>query len=169
MEDKEPSNHNVSAEQRPEHTPPLTKKNAYRTLGILFLVFFGFAAIVFLTQNSDTIDWIEDYQTGTKLAKQQNKPIFLAFYKSYIPTNTLERIYADRRIKNYIEARFVPILIDADKYPEIAKRYNVSSYPAHYIKQPDSNETFGPIGHRPPLHFISDLKGLTKEMGLPYE
>ncbi len=171
MEEKESdsNNHDVSAEQEPQDMPSTAKKNSYRTLGIIFLLFFAFTAVVFLTQHSDTINWIEDYQAGIETAKQQNKPIFLAFYKSYIPTNTLEEIYSNQNIKEFIEARFVPILIDASKHPEIAKLYNVSLYPAHYIKQPDSNEVFGPIGYRPPLDFIPALKGLMTEIGMPDE
>jgi hypothetical protein len=149
--------------------PSAAKKNSYRTLGIIILIFFGFTAIVFLTQNSNTINWIEDYDAGVEAAKRQSKPIFLAFYKSYIPTKTLEEIYSNQNIKEFIETRFVPILIDASKNPEIAKLYNVSLYPAHYIKQPDSSEAFGPIGYRPPLDFIPALKGLMTEMGMPYE
>ena len=171
MKEKESdsNNHDVSAEKGLQDMSSQPKKNSYRTLRIIFLLFFGFIAVVFLTQNSDTINWIEDYHAGVETAKQQNKPIFLAFYKSYIPTKTLEEIYSDQNIKEFIEARFIPILIDASKNPEIAKLYNVSLYPAHYIKRPDGNEAFGPLGYRPPLDFIPALKGLMTEMGMPDE
>ncbi|MHC4738223.1 MAG: hypothetical protein ACYS9Y_04880 [Planctomycetota bacterium] len=167
--DSDSNNHDISAEKRPQNMTSTAKKIPYRTLGIIFLLFFGFIAIVFLTQYSDTINWVEDYHAGVETAKQQKKPIFLAFYKSYIPINTLDGIYSNQIIKEFIEARFVPILIDASKHPEIAKLYNVSLYPTHYIKQPDSNEAFGPIGYRPPLDFIPALKGLMTEMGMPDE
>lgn len=169
MAEKEFSNQNTSAQQVPQNVPPSTGKKQSRVLWIILLVFFAFVVIVFLTQHKDAIDWVEDYDAGIKLAKQQNKPVFLAFYKSYIPMHTLERIYTNRYIKGYIEARFIPILIDAAKQPEIAKRYNVNYYPAHYIKQPDSNEVFGPIGYRPPPDFISELKGLIKKMEMSGE
>jgi len=163
------NNHDVSAEKTPPNMASPAKKSSYRTVGIVFLIFLGFIAIVFLTQDSDTINWIEDYDAGVETAKQQNKPIFLAFYKSYIPTKTLEEIYSNQNIKEFIEARFIPILIDASKNPEIAKLYNVSLYPSHYIKQPNSNASFGPLGYRPPLDFIPALKGLMTEMGMPHE
>ncbi len=171
MEEKESDSnkHDISAEKGPRKKLSTAKKNSYRTLGIIFLLFFGFTAIVFLTQHSDTINWVEDYHAGVEKAKQQNKPVLVAFYKSYIPRNTQEGIYSNQHIKEFIETRFVPILIDVSKHPEIAKLYNVSLYPAHYIKQPDSNEVFGPIGYRPPLDFIPALKGLMTEMGMPDE
>jgi len=171
MEEKESerNSRNVPADKGLQDMASPTKKNSYRTVGIVFLIFFGFIAIVFLTQDSDTINWIEDYDVGVETAKQQNKPIFVGFYKSYIPTKTLEEIYSDQDIKEFIEARFVPILIDAAKNPEIAKLYNVNLYPAHYIKRPESSEAFGPLGYRPPLDFIPALKGLMTEMGMPDE
>lgn len=171
MEEKESerNSRNVPAEKGLQDMPSAAKKNSYRTLGIIILIFLVFTAIVFITQNSNTINWIEDYRAGVERAKQQNKPIFLAFYKSYIPTKTLEEIYSDQNIKEFIEARFIPILIDASKNPEIAKLYNVSLYPSHYIKRPDGSEFFGPLGYRPPLDFIPALKGLMTEMGMPDE
>jgi thioredoxin-related protein len=166
---KEFNNHNVSAEQMQRNAPASAHKKSSRPLVIIFLVFIAFIIIVFLIQQKVTIDWIENYQTGIELAEQQNKPIFIAFYKSYIPSNIKERIYSNRSVKEYIEATFIPILIDAAQEPDIAKLYNVKDYPAHYVKQPDSNDVFGPFGYRPPRGFINQLKGVIKQMGLPAE
>ena len=169
MTDKEFNNHNVSAEQMRQNTPASAHKKSSRALLIIFLVFFAFVITILLTQQRVTIEWIEDYQAGIELAEQQNKPIFIAFYKSYIPSNIKERIYSNRSVKKYIEATFIPILIDAAQQPDIAKLYNVTDYPAHYVKQPDSNDVFGPFGYRPPRGFINQLKGVIKKMGLPDE
>jgi hypothetical protein len=160
-------NHNASVENTLKgHSP---EKKPSRTLLPFFFVFLVFITIIFLTQRKTTISWIENYQDGIELAKKQNKPVLVAFYKSYISTNTLERIYTNRYVKKYIEARFIPILVDADKQPEIAKLYNVNSFPAHYIKQPEGNVIFGPIASPPPNDFVAELKVLMDNMGLPKE
>ena len=165
MAEKGFDRHNGSAQKSPE-----TGKKQSRALWILLLVFLLFVVAVFLTQRRDTIDWVEDYQAGIELAKQQNKPVLLAFYKQFTPmsTATFQNTYNNPKVKEYVEANFIPILIDVDKQPEIAKRYNIGYYPTHYIKQPDSDELFGPmLGYDPPALFIKKLKNLLKKMDMP--
>lgn len=172
MAEKEFNNQNTSAQQVPQNVPHSSGKKQSRALWILFLVFFGLAAIVFLTQHKDAIDWVEDYEAGIKLAKQQNKPVLLAFYKlnTRYSTDTWQNTYNNPDVKKFVEANFIPILIDVDKQPEIAKRYHIGYYPTHYIKQPDSDELFGPmLGYDPPALFIKKVKNLLKKMELSGE
>jgi len=170
MADRDLNNKDAPAQQMPENVLPAAEKKKSRGLWILFLVFFVFVASVFLTQHRDTIDWIEDYEAGIKLAKQQNKPILLAFYKLHTRfcSDMSQNTYNNPDVIDYVEANFIPILIDVDKQPEIAKRYNVNYYPTHYIKRPDSNELIGPhVGYDVPSVFIQKLKELLKKMPAP--
>ncbi len=172
MAEKEFNNQNTSAQQVPQNVPPSTGKKHSRALWIILLVFFAFVITVFLTERRDMIDWVEDYEAGIKLAKQQNKPVLLAFYKLHtrFSTDTWQNTYNNPQVIEYVEANFIPILIDVDKQPEIAKRYHINYYPAHYIKQPDSDELFGPLlGYDPPALFIKKLKNLFKKMDMSGE
>lgn len=158
---------NSAAESQIPQRMQAAKSKSSRGLLLIFLVFFAFVTVVFLTQRKDTIHWIEDYQTGLKLAREQNKPVLLAFYKKFtrFTTDTFEDTYTDPKVIEYVEANFVPILIDVDKHPDIVERYGVSYYPTHLIKYPDSNDTFGPmLGYDPPALFIKKLKGLMERL-----
>ncbi len=169
MIEKEFNNRDTSTKQVPKNIHHPAEKKRSRALWILFLVFFVFVAIVFLTQHGDTIDWVEDYEAGIKLAKQQNKPVLLAFYKLHTRfcSDMSQNTYNNPDVIEYVEASFIPILIDVDKQPEIAKRYHVDYYPTHYIRQPDSDELFGPLlGYDPPSLFIKKLKDLLKKLDL---
>jgi thioredoxin-related protein len=166
MSEKDPDNSPAEG-QIPQDAHGAPKSKSTRGLLLIFLVFFAFVTVVFLTQRKDTIDWVEDYETGLKLAREQNKPVLLAFYKEFAPhtTPTFENTYTDRAVINYVETNLVPILIDVDKHPEIAKRYEVGYYPSHYVKYPDSTEKFGPmVGYDPPALFIKKLKSLMERM-----
>jgi len=172
MTEKELKNHNASAQQAPKNVPSSVRKKSSRALWLISLVFFAFVITVFLTQHEDTIDWIEDYDAGIRLAKQQNKPILLAFYKKFagFTEDTMRYTYTDPKVIEYVEAGFVPILIDVLEQPEIAERYSINYYPTHYIKHPDSDEVFGPLlGYDPPALFIKKLENLFKEMNAPDE
>jgi hypothetical protein len=167
MADEESDNQDISAQQMPQSAPAAGGEKKSRALWAVLLVFLGFVLIVFLTEREDMISWVEDYDAGIKLAKQQNKPVLLAFYKlnTRFSTDTLENTYTDPKVIKYVEANFIPVLIDVDKQPKIAERYEVSYYPTHYIKRPDSDKLFGPmLGYDPPAVFIEKLKGLFEEM-----
>ncbi len=162
------NNQDTSTNRKPENIRPSTGKKQSRAIWIVFLVFFAFVAIVFLTQRKASIDWVEDYQVGLELAKRQNKPVLLAFYKQFTiySTRAINNTYNNPDVKKFVEQNFIPILIDVDKQPEIAERYKIGYYPTHYIKQPDSDDIFGPMmGFDPPSLFIKKLKDLLQEMG----
>jgi len=152
---------------------PGTARSSSKPLLLLFIVFFGLVAFVFFLQSRQgAIDWISDYKTGIELAKKQNKPVLLAFYKQGAPmcTSMFNDTYSNPTVVKYIKAHFVPILIDVDAQPEIAKRYDVGYYPTHYVQLPDSDERFGPrLGYDPPARFIAELAKLLKRAGLESE
>ena len=145
--EKKRFNQNAPIQQEPKKITSPTEKKHHRALWTLFLVFFAIVAIVFLTKHRDTIDWIEDYETGIKLAKQQNKPVLLAFYNQNISFCWAmdQYVYNNPDVIKYAETKFIPILIDIDKQPEIVKQYNIDYYPTHYVGYPDSNELSEPL------------------------
>ena len=165
MMEQEYKKHNDSVHAALRNRPP--QKKPHRSLWVLFLVFFVFVTVVFLTQHKESINWIEDYDAGIELAKKQNKPVLLAFYKLHtrFSSDTFQNTYNNPDVKKYVEENFVPILIDVDKQPEIAGRYGVNYYPAHFVKWPDSNDLFGPrLGYDPPGLFISEMKNLLDKL-----
>lgn len=167
MANEESDNQDMSSHRMPQGVSVAGGEKKTRALWVVLLVFLAFVVIVFITEREDMISWVEDYEAGMELAKQQNKPVLLAFYKlnTRFSTDTWENTYNDPKVIEYVEANFIPILIDVDKQPEIAERYKVDYYPTHYIKRPDSNELFGPmLGYDPPALFISKLKDLFGKM-----
>jgi hypothetical protein len=139
-------NHELSTGQTSKKATPSSDNKQSRALWIVILVFTIFVVIVFLTEHREQTDW-KDYNTGIELAKQQNKPALLCFSKQNAPfcSDMWHGIYNNADVKKYIEANFVPILIDVDKQPEIARRYKVTYYPTHYIENPNTNEIDGPF------------------------
>jgi hypothetical protein len=158
-------NHDVPAGRTPKEASPSAGKKQSRLLWIIILVFIIFVVTVFLTEHKESIAWIEDYHTGIELAKQQNKPVLLCFFKqgTHFTSDMWQDVYSRPKVKKYVEANFVPILIDVDKQPEIAKRYNVTYYPTHYVEYPDTNQIDGPfIGAYRLFEFIKKPRKFTR-------
>jgi hypothetical protein len=141
-------NNVASGQMQTQKNLPLSAgKKKSRALWLIILVFFAFVIIVFLTQKKVDIAWIEDYNAGIELAKRQNKPALLCFFKqhTHFSSEMWQNVYNKPNVKKYVEANFVPILIDVDKQPKIAGRYNITYYPTHYVERPNSGKTDGPF------------------------
>jgi hypothetical protein len=167
MTENKTNNDVTPNKQVQDEVPAPGQKKRPRPLWILFLIFIVFVLMVFIFQKRDSIDWVEDYQAGLEMARQQSKPVLLAFYKVNTPMSTQiwQNTYNNPAAIEYVESKFVPILIDVDKQPEIAKSYNIDYYPTHYTKQPDGEELFGPLlGYDPAPLFIEKLEDLLKKM-----
>src|SRR4030042_3189123 len=124
MEQTQDDSNNISTSGTPKTTLPSAGKKRSRAIWVIILVFTVFVVAVFLTENKKSIAWIEDYQTGIELAKQQNKPALLCFFKqgTRFSSEMWQNFYSSPDVKQYVEANFIPILIDVDKQPEIARR-----------------------------------------------
>jgi hypothetical protein len=160
-------NHDVSTGRTPKETSSHAGKKQSRALWIVILVFAIFVVAVFLTENKEDPAnwWNKDYHAGIELAKQQNKPALLCFFKqgTRFSSDMWQDVYSRPDVKKYVQANFVPILIDVDKQPELAKRYNVTYYPTHYVQCPDANQIDGPFtGARRLFEFIKKPRNCTK-------
>jgi len=112
MADEGFNNQDTPNPARPEDINAPTRKKPLRALLIVFLIFSAFIVTVFLTQRKVPIDWVEDYEEGLELAKKQNKPVLLAFYKQFtrMSTSTFNNTYNNPDVKEFVEQNFVPIL-----------------------------------------------------------
>ena len=168
MAAKKFNNDDPSTSKMPENISQASEKKYLRPLLILFLVFLAIVVIVFLTHRRDTINWVEDYDVGVNLAKQQNKPILLAFHKRNISfCQVMEQyVYNSPEAIKYVETNFIPIVIDVDKQPEIAKQYNVDYYPTYYVEYPDSDKLSEPLVgcHPRPFLFIERIDYLLNKI-----
>ncbi|MDD5063941.1 MAG: DUF255 domain-containing protein [Phycisphaerae bacterium] len=168
MAQTQAGNHDDSTGLTPnQSSSPVGQKHS-RSLWIIILVFAIFVVAVFLTENKGdpTSWWEKDYHTGIKLAKQQNKPALICFFRqgTRFSSDMWQGVYNKPDVQKYVVANFIPILIDVDKQPELAKRYNVTYYPTHYVENPNTNQTDGPfIGAHRLVEFIKRPRNFTSQ------
>jgi len=144
----------------------MTDQKKTRPLLIMFLVFAALVTLVFLTQKKEPISWL-DYEAGMDLAKQKNKPVLLAFIKlgSSMYTSMANDSYKTATIKEFVEQNFVPILIDVDKQPDLAKKYSIDYYPTHFAIDPQTSKISEPTkGYDTPSVFMQKLKLLLDQL-----
>ena len=63
------------------------------------------------------INWLHSYQQGTQVAKEQNRPLLLFFYRPGCPACEYmeENVFTDKSIYSYINTNFVPVSLDISK------------------------------------------------------
>jgi thioredoxin-related protein len=142
MEENTPQSE-AASENKPNQPQPNKKpKNKNLSFSWILLIAFGLMILnIIRPHKTYSMDWL-DYESGIQTAAKQHKPIMIAFYKkdNKFSEEMWADTYANKDMIDYIENTFVPILVDVDKNPEIAKEYEVSYYPFHVFKTSDNKE-----------------------------
>jgi len=140
VEDKKTDTDKSHAETGDNSNAVVKKKGHFKW--ILLVVFIAmFARVILFPKKKVELHWF-DYESGTKLAAEQDKPIFIAFYKAgtRFCSEMWSHTYKNEASVIFIEQNFVPIFVDVDKQPELAREYEIDYYPTHFIKTPDNRE-----------------------------
>lgn len=88
---------------------------------------------------ADPIAWRTDYNTARKEAQEKQLPIMLVvgteecFYCRKLEANTL----SDGRIRSLTASGFIPLKLDANREPALAKALKVQVYPTMVLAGPD--------------------------------
>lgn len=155
----EKTNQNNTTDPAPDKKSAKSQKSAMRW--ILPLILVALIVNVFMQKEKPTIGWVEDYDAGFELAKQQNKPVLLIFFKhnTGYANAAWDGAYTNPKVIEYVDKNFVTIFIDIDKKPDLAEQYKIDYYPKLHIQQTKDGEILGTlIGYDPPSLFIEKLQ-----------
>ncbi len=87
------------------------------------------------------VPWQKSLKAAQKLALQQDKPMMVVFGASWCTyCHKLDReTFADKRIATFIEREFIPVHLDFDKEPKIAKILEVERLPCTVFLTPQAD------------------------------
>ncbi len=130
-----------------------------KNLAYIFLL--TFILIVSCSQTKEKnneINWLS-FEEGLKKAKQENKLILMDIYGKWCHwCNVMENTtYRNRKVIQLIKNYYIPVRVDADKHPDINKKYNQGGLPSTLILDKNGNIVFGGI-YIPPDEMIKILK-----------
>ena len=105
----------------------------------IFLILFNIAV-------SDEIKWLP-YEIGIKKAKSEKKLILLDIYAQWCHwCNVMENTtYRDQKVVSLISHYFIPVRVDAEKRPDLNKKYNQGGLPTTIIMDSEGNILWGGI------------------------
>jgi len=107
-----------------------------------FIIVFILSAVSF----SSEIKWLS-FEEGLKKAQKENKLIIMDIYAKWCHwCNVIENTtYRDKQVISLIEKYYIPIRVDAEKRPDINKKYNQGGLPSTLILDKNGNVIFGAI------------------------
>jgi hypothetical protein len=137
--------------------------------GVLFFmaVFAAIIVITFIFRDRPSIRWIENYDAGVKQSVAENKPALVGFYRQNGRFSMLMRdgAWKNANVVKYVHQTFVPILVDIDKNPDIAKEYDAGYDSSYFIRLPDGTRSgWTSIGNQAPGYFIAQLQAKLAEI-----
>ena len=144
------------------------------TLIIAFLILTTSAITLFHPDGTasaqDTIEWYS-YEEGIQKAKEENKPIFIDFWRSQPecpPCDRMEEeVYPDPDVIEKSK-EFVCIKVNTYEQPGIAQDYGLSVVPTLYFTTPDEEVILKKEGYRSPSQLVSDMDRALKDYEVIY-
>jgi len=103
------------------------------------------------------------FKTGTwaealKLAKAENKPIFLDISTSWCGwcKRMKSKVFTNADVANYYNSNFINVSVDAEKGEgiKLKNKYGVTGYPTFVFIKPDGSLAKKHAGYRSPEKFI---------------
>ena len=99
-----------------------------------------------------------DYQAALEDAKQQGKPVLIAFSASWCPPcqDMKENVYPDPKVQALF-ASIIPIYVDTDENAAIANEYGVNGIPAYVVLSPAGDKLDEFVGYHEPQDFVNKI------------
>ena len=116
-----------------------------------------------------TLQWQTNLEDAKRIAAQTNRLVLVHFWApSCKPCLELEKnVFSQPQVQQFIDARFVPIKINADDAPTTTKRYGISRLPTDLILTPAPKLSAAWVVHRRPTHTCSSFwsRSVIRRMG----
>ena len=117
------------------------------------------AQIASAATGATKVQWQKSLKAAQKLALQQDKPMMVVFGASWCTfCHKLDReTFADKRIASFIEREFIPVHLDFDKEPKVAKILEVERLPCTVFLTPQADLLLRTEGFANPKDFQTTL------------
>ncbi len=107
------------------------------------------------SKRANSIAWTESLDSALKTAGKTKKPIFIDFYADWCGPcqEMLRTTYRDKEVVAR-SRRFVPVLINVDKQPKLAQKYQVDSIPTVVFLNAKGEFIGGSVGYHDVPEFL---------------
>lgn len=96
---------------------------------------------VFALPTAPKIRWHNDLKTAYKIGKTRDKPLLILFSATWCTYchKLIRESLGDKKMVEFVESQFVPVLLDFDKDNKVAKILEVESLPCTVVLSPQAD------------------------------
>jgi thioredoxin-related protein len=119
----------------------------------------------------DRIPWVTNLTEARRLAEQQNRLVLLHFWSDGCPPcqRLDQTVFNQPELVRAVTAGFVPVKINAQQSPDLAKFYRVESWPTDIVVDPSGREIYRATSPPDANRYISLLDGLKARYTAGYQ
>lgn len=109
--------------------------------------------------NGAEIVWRKHYGVAAAESAQTNKPILVQFKAGWCSScvRMSRQTMSEAEVAEYVNAAYIPLLIDADENPDLVSSFHVETLPASLIVSPNLKILARWEGYRSVIEFMRDL------------
>src|SRR4051812_11549800 len=142
------------------HQPPRSS-HPLRPMGFIALVFGAVLVMTLVSRHSsgrEIVPWQSDLAAARTHARESNKPVLLYFTAEWCgPCQFMRKTtWTDRQVADALK-EYIPVRIDIDQQPSVARQYGVEAIPRFVILSPQGEVTRSAVGAKEPQEFINWL------------
>ena len=110
---------------------------------------------------AESINWIYTFEEALTEAEEKNSPIMVDFYSDWCGwcTKLDKETYQDEKVIQ-LSKRFVCLKLKTDKYPAIAKKYNIRALPTILFTDAEGKVVAGGPGFRNADRLLSEMRSV---------
>lgn len=111
------------------------------------------------TKAESTIQWGNDYDDAVAEAKKTGKPVLIDFYTDWCGfCKQMDReVFTDSEVVD-LASKTVPVKIDAERQPMVARQFRVQGYPTVLLVDGEGKVKRRVEGYVPAAQFVAEMK-----------
>jgi thioredoxin-related protein len=123
---------------------------------------FGLIVEISSVLGGESLAWQNDFAKAEELSMKHGRPLLIYVTTANCPfCRKMERLtWPDDAVNERLQTRFVPLRLDADKYPELAAQLGVKGFPTTLIYGTDRKLLADFVGYAPPDRVLQSLDQL---------